>query len=162
MIWRSDMAADSAPSPDLQAGFTLIEMIVVIAIMGLTLALIGLKLQPVSPATHARAVAQEISGALRAARSQALMSNRSVDFTLDLSPPSYRLSGQVPKLLPGDINLGLFTGRNLVNSSNQGSIRFDPDGGSSGGRVSINGGGQIWLVGIDWLSGRVSIVHNPS
>ena len=137
-------------------------MIVVIAIMGLTLALIGLKLQPVSPATHARAAAQEISGALRAARSQALMSNRSVDFTLDLFPPSYRLSGQVPKLLPGDINLGLFAGRNLVNSPNQGSIRFDPDGGSSGGRVSINGGGQIWLVGIDWLSGRVSIVHNPS
>src|ERR1700722_14328779 len=147
MTWRTDMPRRVAPSPDLQAGFTLIEMIVVIAIMGLTLALIGLKLQPVSPATHARAAAQEISGALRAARSQALMSNRSVDFTLDLSPPSYRLSGQVAKPLPGDINLGLFAGRNLVNSLNQGSIRFDPDGGSSGGRVSINGGGQIWLVG---------------
>src|ERR1700722_14801697 len=143
MTWRTDMPRRVAPPADLQAGFTLIEMIVVIAIMGLTLALIGLKLQPVSPATHARAAAQEISGALRAARSLALMSNRSVVFTLDLSPPGYRWGDPSQRPLPGDVSLGLLTGRDLVDSKTQGRIRFDPDGGSTGGRVSINGGGQL-------------------
>jgi general secretion pathway protein H len=155
MTWRFDRSGS-------QSGFTLIEMIVVIAILGLTLALIGFKLTPVSPAAHARAAAEEISGALRSARGAAVMGNRSVTFTLDLSPPGYRWGGGSFKPLPGDVSLALLTGRDLVNSNTQGRIRFDPDGGSSGGRVTINGGGQVWMVGIDWLSGRVSVARNPS
>jgi general secretion pathway protein H len=161
MTWRSD-SGTAVKATGSQAGFTLIEMIVVIAIMGLTLALIGLKLQPVSPASHARAAAEEISGALRAARSQALVNNRSVLFTLDLSPPAYRLGSQSPKALPGDVAFSLLTGRDLVSSGSEGRIRFDPDGASSGGQVTINGGGQVWMVGVDWLSGRVSIERKPS
>jgi general secretion pathway protein H len=58
------------------------------------------------------------------------------------------------------VGFALLTGRDLVSSQTQGRIRFDPDGGSSGGRVTINGGGQIWMVGVDWLSGRVSIARD--
>jgi general secretion pathway protein H len=162
MIWRTDIPSGAAVPADPRAGFTLIEMIVVIAILGVTLALIGFKLQPVSPATHARAAAEEISGALRSARSLALVSNRSVVFTLDMSPPGYRWGSKTQRSLPGDVSLGLLTGRDLVNSAAEGSIRFDPDGGSTGGRVAIHGGGQLWWVGVDWLSGRVSLVQNPS
>jgi prepilin-type N-terminal cleavage/methylation domain-containing protein len=63
MIWRLERT-------DTQSGFTLIEMIVVIAILGLTLVLIGLKLTPVSPATHARAAPRKsrVHCARRAAR----------------------------------------------------------------------------------------------
>jgi general secretion pathway protein H len=53
----------------------------------------------------------------------------------------------------------MLTGRDQVISESEGSIRFDPDGSSSGGRISIRGGGQLWTVGVDWLSGRVSVVH---
>jgi general secretion pathway protein H len=108
---------------------------------------------------HAQSAAEEISGGLRAARSAALMGNRSVDFTLDLAPPGYRQGAGPQQLLPPDIKLALMTGRDQLVSSNTGRIRFDPDGGSSGGRISVLGGGQVWIVGIDWLSGRVSVVH---
>ena len=141
------------------SGFTLVELLVVIAILGVMLALIGVAARPVSPATHAHGAAQEISGALRAARGAALMSNRSVDFALDLAPPGYHWGKQSPRRLPQDIKLALMTSREQVVTENKGRIRFDPDGSSSGGRVSISGGNQIWIVGVDWLSGRVSVVH---
>jgi general secretion pathway protein H len=146
--------------PNAQAGFTLIELLVVIAILGLMLALIGFNANPVSPATHARGAAEEISGALRAARSSALMSNRSVFFTVDTASLSYQWGDEPPQPLPTDLKLSLLTGRDQLTSGTQGRIRFDPDGGSTGGRVSIVGGGQLWMVGVDWLSGRVSIVQN--
>ena len=139
------------------SGFTLVELLVVIAIMGVMLALIGVGAKPVSAATHARSAAQEISAAQRTARSTALMSNRSVAFTLDLAAPAYQWGAQPARSLPHDVKLALMTGRDQVVSDSRGRIRFDPDGGSTGGRVTINGGGQIWMVGVDWLSGRVSV-----
>jgi general secretion pathway protein H len=89
------------------------------------------------------------------------MSNRSVSFALDLAPPGYQWGGGAHHALPGDIKLALMTGQDQVVSANRGRIRFDPDGASSGGRVSIQGGGQVWMVGVDWLSGRVTVVHAP-
>ena len=157
MIWPNDIDASRGGSSI--SGFTLVELLVVIAILGVMLTLIGVAARPVSPATHARAGAQEISGALRAARSAALMGNRSIDFTLDLAPPGYRWGKQANHRLPSDLKLALMTGREQATSASQGRIRFNPDGSSSGGRVSVGGGNQVWTVGIDWLSGRVSVVH---
>src|SRR5689334_21766843 len=126
MTWRTDMR----PSPSsTSAGFTLVEMLVVVAILGLTLTLIGVGIRPVSPATQARAAAQEISGALRAARSSALMSNQSVSILFDMAPPAYQWGGQARHMLPSGVKLSLMTGRDQVVSDTMGRIRFDPDGG---------------------------------
>src|SRR5262245_24510594 len=76
-------------------GFTLIEMIVVLTVLALFLVLAVNNRAPVSPATHARSAAQAISAALRSARSEALKSNRSVTFALDLDRRIYRW-GQAP------------------------------------------------------------------
>ena len=145
-----------------RAGFTLIEMIVVLTILGLMTVLIVANGTRVSPAVHARAAAEAISGALRSARSEALMSNRSVAFTLDVAGRSYQW-GQTPRqTLSDDLGLSLLTSRELLAvSGDAGLIRFDPDGGSSGGRVAIEGSGVVWWVGIDWLSGRVSTEEKP-
>ncbi len=159
MISQTEPGRTETRRAQAQAGFTLIELMVVIVILGLMLALIGMNARPISPALHARSAAEEISGAMRAARSTALMRNRSVAFELDLAAPSYRWGGQAAEALPGDLRYALLTGRDQQVSDSRGTIRFDPDGGSSGGRVTITGGGQFWFVGVDWLSGRVSVVH---
>jgi general secretion pathway protein H len=38
-------------------------------------------------------------------------------------------------------------------------ITFAPDGSSSGGRVAMAEGGRRVLVGVDWLTGRVSVAN---
>ncbi len=153
MTLRSDIAR--------AAGYTLIEMIVVIAILGLMMVLVTVNGTPVSPATHARAAAQAISGALRSARAQAVTSNRTVQWTIDVAGRTYQSDGASREALPGDLHLELLAGTEDLATSAVGRVRFNPDGSSSGGRVSIEGGGQTWWVGIDWLSGRVSVVEKP-
>jgi general secretion pathway protein H len=141
------------------AGFTLIEMLVVVAIFGLMMTLLGLGRTSLSPGTEARAAAQAISGALRSARSEAVMTDRSTWFVLDAANSSYRAGQGTSANLPRDLRLAMLTSRDQVVADGIGRIRFDPDGGSSGGRISIAGGGRVWQVGVDWLSGRVSIVE---
>jgi general secretion pathway protein H len=153
MISRSDIGH--------AAGFTLIEMIMVIAILGLVMLLVTTSGTPTSPATHARAAAEAISGALRSARSDAVARNRSVQFTLDLAGRSYRWGDGPAQALTPDLRLALLTSQDELVSASTGRIRFNPDGSSSGGRISVAGGGRIWWVGIDWLSGRVSIAERP-
>ncbi len=143
------------------AGFTLFELIVVIAIMALMVTIVAAHKSPVSPAVHARAAAREIAGALRTARSEAIMSNRSVSFSVDSAGRRYWWSQRTPQLLSSDLNVALLTTKDQMVGDSVGHIRFDPDGGSTGGRVAIAGGDATWWVGIDWLSGRVSVVQKP-
>ena len=39
-----------------------------------------------------------------------------------------------------------------------GSIRFYPDGGSNGGRITVASGARKFDVDVDWLTGRVAIL----
>jgi general secretion pathway protein H len=142
---------------DADAGFTLIELVVVIAVIGLALALVSIRSTPVGAATHARAAAQEISSALRAARGEAVATNQRVAFTIDVNHRSYSWGGRSPQGLPGDIGIALLTTQDQANGA-VAQIRFYPDGSSTGGRVTIDGAGAVWWVGVDWISGRVSIV----
>ena len=38
-----------------------------------------------------------------------------------------------------------------------GDIRFNPDGSSSGGRITLADGSRRVAVGVDWLTGRVTV-----
>jgi general secretion pathway protein H len=143
------------------AGFTLIELVVVLAVMSLMIAMVAGRGSPVSPSTHARGAIRVISGALRAARSEAVMSNRSVAFNLDTTNRRFWWGSQPPVTLSGDLSLALLTASDQTAGDAIGRIRFDPDGGSTGGRVAIATGDRTWWVGVDWLSGRVSIVEKP-
>jgi general secretion pathway protein H len=154
MISRSEPPVARAPGA---AGFTLIEMVIVLAIMSLVLSLVAMKRTPVSAATEARAAARAVYEGLRAARSEAVMSNRDVSFTVDVAHRSYGWGRREPQYLPGGLQLALFTSTDKVVGESVGQIRFDPDGSASGGRVTITGGDHIWWVGVDWLSGHVSI-----
>lgn len=140
------------------AGFTLLEMLVVLALVGLSLGLFVGAGRPVPAGTAAQAAAIEIAGALRLARSQAILGNRPVVFTLDLAARRYGVGTTPDRALPPAVLLGLLTASSQVVGGSTGRIRFEPDGSSTGGRVSVTGGSRSVMVGVDWLSGRTSVV----
>jgi general secretion pathway protein H len=146
-----------AGRPSDQRGFTLIELLVTLGIMALAIA-IGLPaLSGGSASLDARTAAEQIAAALRATRAEAIAAGKPADFTIDLASQTYNAGGQPRKVaVSGDIHLALYTTDDRAGQQG-GAIRFYPDGGASGGGVSVAAGGRTVLVAVDWLAGRVSV-----
>jgi general secretion pathway protein H len=138
-------------------GFTLIELLVSIAILGLALALIAGYKPPWSRGLGIEATAAELAAGLRLARSEAILTNQSVVFDLDLIAHRYRVGTGLPRRLPADLSIALLTISGEARDARQGDIRFNPDGSSTGGRISLIDGQRRLAVGVDWLTGRVRI-----
>lgn len=144
-----------------RAGFTLIEMVVVLAILSVMLLLIVGQGPPVTHGLTARATAAELAASLREARSRAIVENRPVSLIVDLSERHYRIGDRPAIALPPDLPLALFTVRGEVRNATEAGIRFEPDGSSSGGRIELGDGSGRLQIGVDWLTGGVSVANAP-
>jgi general secretion pathway protein H len=131
---------------DSEHGFTLIEMIVVLVVLGLVLGLVITHGPARSQRLELDAAARQVAGALRVARSRAIADGRVA--LVSLGSGGYRLDGEAPTVLPPDI---LLAGDSV--------IRFTPDGGSSGARIMLRGGDKRITISVDWLVGRVRLLE---
>ena len=145
------------PQPDRCGGFTLIEVIVTLAILGFALVLVVGYKPPWSRGLGVKATAAELASGLRLARSEAIVHNRAVAFSLDVAGHRYRVGAGTERPVPANLSLQLLTiaGENRGNGA--GDIRFQPDGSSTGGRISLADGQRHMAVGVDWLTGRISV-----
>jgi general secretion pathway protein H len=140
-----------------EAGFTLIEIIVVLAVVGFALVLIVGYKPPWSSTLGVRGAAAEVASSLRLARSEAILRNRSVAFEIDLASRRFRAGSGAVRQLPPQLSIALLTVQGERRDVSTGDIRFNPDGSSTGGRISLADGARKMAVGVEWLSGRVSI-----
>jgi general secretion pathway protein H len=147
----------AGPDTDPCRGFTLIEMMVTLAILGLALVLITGYKPPWSSGLGLKATAAELASGLRLARSEAIADNRSVAFDLDLVGHRYRIGAGMARPLPPDLSIELLTIAGERQGSGVGDIRFHPDGSSTGGRIALADGRRRIAVGVDWLTGRISV-----
>jgi general secretion pathway protein H len=138
-------------------GFTLFEMMIVLVILGLALGLVLSRGSWRSPGLEARAVADRIAGALRLARSQAIASDRPVYLVYDAAAHAMAVDGGAIFSLPPDIAVAM----TAINSERVGNrlarIGFAPDGSSTGGQIVFAHGVDRFTIGVDWLTGRVSL-----
>jgi general secretion pathway protein H len=128
------------------AGFTLIETIVVLVILGLGLSIAAGFLQRRNATLDLAGATEDVTGALRLARGQAMSRHQTVLFTIPDDGTAYEVDG-VRHALPS---------RMAATLSGSGTIRFAPDGSSSGGSIRIVSGTRVGLVRIAWLTGRVT------
>lgn len=140
------------------AGFTLLELLVVLALIGLVMAIAAPRL--VTPASLAgkEDAARQIAAALRETRAAAVARNAETDFVVDVAERRYRFAGGEWRQLDATLRLALYTARSQLVDDAQGSIRFFPDGSSSGGHIDVSraedGEGAVRL-NVDWLTGTV-------
>ena len=120
-------------------GFTLIELLVVLAIMAMLLMIAVPPVMSVLPHVELKSGAQEVAAALREARSRAILYNTEVVFSIDIQSHYFQISGdKQPHALPRNVALSLYTAQQELVGDNLGSIRFFPDGSSTGGRVGLS------------------------
>ena len=139
------------------SGFTLIEILVVLSILGFALVLVIGYGPPVSRGLDLRGSAAALASGLRLARSEAIVRNQQVTFDLDLAGHRFRSGSGKVRQLPPRLAIELLTIAGERRKGATGDIRFNPDGSSTGGRISIADGGYTMMIGVDWLTGRVSV-----
>jgi len=142
------------------SGVTLLELMIVLVLMALVAAVtIPLFGDGVST-TQLRGAARELAAGLRLARGQAIGQRGEATLQLDVAGRSFTVPPD-PRVhaLPAGIELKLFTAQRDLVSDTVGAIRFYPDGGSNGGRVTLAAGERKYDVDVDWLTGRVAILE---
>ncbi|MEI9886381.1 MAG: GspH/FimT family pseudopilin [Rhizomicrobium sp.] len=140
------------PSRTGEAGFTLTELLVVLAIIGLLVAAVPALLQSALPGARSLAAARALAGDLRAARGQAIAGGGATAIRFDAARQIYLSEpGDRRHVLPHAIRFSLQGAKPAVR------IGFYPDGSSTGGVVLVGDAAQRHRVAIDWLSGRVSV-----
>ena len=139
-------------------GFTLLEVILVLVIAGAAFAMVlGFSGKGAS-AADLKASARSLASGLRTAQSTAMATRREAVLTLDVDAREFTFTGDDrAHRLPEGVDMKLYTAQSEVESARKGSIRFYPDGSSTGGRISVSSGERKYLVDVEWLTGRVSI-----
>ena len=158
----SDRRADSSRALALrpgQAGVTLLELLIVLSIMAIIAAVVVPLLGAGVSSTELKSAARQVAAGLRLARSDAVATRQDTRVTLDLEHRTFQVERH-PHLhtLPRELEMKLFTAQSDLVSDKVGAIRFFPDGGSNGGRVTLAAGERKYEVDIDWLTGRVAIL----
>jgi general secretion pathway protein H len=143
-----------------QRGFTLLELLVVLAIIGLVLAFVPGFVLRGQPDLDVDVAARAVANSLRQARSEALLENREQLFALDVEERLFRTASmRAPVQMDRAIEITFQTARSELLSESIGQIRFFPDGSSTGGRIGLSLAGRKAEVTVDWLTGLVAVAH---
>jgi len=140
-------------------GFTIVEAMVVVAVLAILLGVGAPSMTRMGVNQRLKAAGHDIASSMSLARSEALATRKETRLLLDLEQRAFRVEPD-PRVhaLPKQIELKLFTAQSDLLSDKVGAIRFFPDGGSNGGRVTLAAGERKYNVDIDWLTGRVAIL----
>ena len=146
------------PHSSLSKGFTLLEMLVVILLIGIAAAAVSVSVSQGLTSARVNAASGEMAAALRATRAQAIVQGKQQTFAVNTRDNTYTPVGGKVVRLPQGMTLGITSAAEDQINSNIGRIRFFPDGSSTGGHVTLKLQQRQWLVNVSWLTGAVSVV----
>lgn len=153
--WGSNYRMDT--SQRIASGFTLIELIVVLVIMVIAAGLVGPNFLRGISSLQLKSATRDIASALRYSRAHAIFTADEAEFHLDVEKNVYRVSGKTKEFeLPDAIRLKLIAAESEISSDEEGTIRFFPDGSSTGGRVTLEIDERKRQVDVNWLTGQVN------
>jgi general secretion pathway protein H len=141
----------------LAAGFTLVELLVVMVIAALVLGLVATSISRNISGAEMRSAAHKMTASMRYTRTRAILDKEEMVFLVDTENRSYLAPKKEAVVLPEGMNVALTTARSELTSEQVGGIRFYPDGGSTGGYVELEANGRVYRINVAWLTGEASM-----
>lgn len=144
-----------------QAGFTLVEMLVVLAILAIVSGASGLAIARGGDARLVASTVDRLLADLQRTRIDAMRSGRPRSLAFDMAARYWRRDAAEPVSIPAGVALDLTTAREADGRGGETSaaIAFLPGGRSTGGRIEIVAGAAQGAIVVDWLTGAVREVE---
>ncbi|TAA10054.1 type II secretion system protein GspH [Pseudoxanthomonas winnipegensis] len=139
------------------AGFTLIEVLVVIALIALIGTLTAVAMSGGLQGLRLRGATREVAAQLRFTRAQAIATGQPQRFTIDPAAHRYSAPGKREGRLPEQLGVRFYGARQAAAQPGQGAIVFYPDGASTGGQLELVAGQATRRLSVAWLTGEVRV-----
>jgi general secretion pathway protein H len=142
-----------------ERGFALIEMLCVLAIIGLLAAIILPAIPRATSRAKLESYAVQTAALLKADRNAALRRQIQVTTQIDAASRSIRsgVTGRIIRL-PVDVSLDAMLASRCADRTAGRSIDFFPSGMSCGGVLAMSRPGMGYEIRVNWLTGGVDIV----
>jgi general secretion pathway protein H len=141
-----------------RAGFSLIEMLVVLLITALATGILAWGMNGLKERQTTRAVALKLAEVMMAAHWRALQTGDEQSVTLDLeNDRALDPDGRKAVDIPGQMKLVVTIGRETVTDRRRLKVIFLPDGTSSGAMIRLGRGSDSASLRTNWLTGLTEV-----
>ena len=126
----------------------------VIVLIALMMALVGTSISRSVSNAELRSASRGLLAALRYTQTHAIVTHQEQILTIDMENLSYQAPDRKAISFPEGIEVSMVTAESELLSDQVGGIRFFPDGGSTGGQVTVHVDNRQYEINIAWLTGE--------
>lgn len=138
-------------------GFTLVEMVVVIALIAVITLIVYGAMSGGLDGLKLRGTAKALANELRFARAQAIATGTVQRFAIVPDARTWTGAKDHHGQLPKTYSVKFLGVRQVQTRQGEGTILFFEDGASTGGRIQLKVRNAAWNVDVAWLTGEVSV-----
>jgi general secretion pathway protein H len=148
---------EPAGAPRNSAGFSLVEMLVVLTILSLVISLAGPVLRRPQDSLRLEAAARTLASMMRLSRARAIARNADVVLMVDAGRRIFESSAVAAIQIDPEIAIELTFAAPEQRGHAAGAIRFFPDGTSSGGELVLTLGSRRARIAVNWITGEARL-----
>lgn len=143
---------------DKEAGFTLIEMVCVLAIVSLLAALVLPAIPSATSQSRLAGYAVDVAALLKGDRNAAIRNHFAVATSLDAERRTVRSGAAATVIqIPADVTFAALLAQRCGGRPVGGTIEFFPSGAACGGVIAISRQGFGYQIRVNWLTAGVEV-----